>query len=517
MDGVVEANYGDAFTTNVHGGRNMVIRSLITENGLYIHTTAITNTNPTGSDNFWDNVNLEFYVGGMRFAVNNYGQSPVGVGTDVAVDGSYYSNSIVDGKYNHVIELFIAKDTLGDVWNAERMQINYAWCISGEVAHVIENVNARYDASHWWGQAAIGGCADGDWAYGSGYNRPANLFATVNGLVTTANRDPKDEAIDAVASEKYGDTVVATGNEKKVKVYLQGFVGSDGLYFMFTIKHASKSDVQNAWYLNDNVEFVLGDTWTPITFVDGQLRTSGLISVSAMNVTGEQGNYITTAEIFIPISNPGEEYKVKFGMNGNGFNGWQEGYWGDHYIYVTKDGVSSHNANQINDGVNVEGTLDDDLWKDTTVYEATVNDALVQYQARRGEAGVYVGITVYSAKAWNEATYGDGNDWFYYLNIEFRFGAYGRWDQSVQRAICPWNNGFANCIGAYNIEESDKEGYAYKTTFEIFVANELLGDYSSSEEVPVLIAAVVNTGWGVVTFGDNGLPNTITKTDLVHK
>ncbi len=345
IDGVAEESYGDTFTANVNGGRNMTIRSKITSHGIVIYTTAITNTNPIGQSDFWANLNFEFYVNGMRFAVNNNGQSPVNVGTDKDVDSYFYGNTIVEGKYHHVIELYISKDTLGSAWNTERIQINYAWCVANEVAYVIENVNGRYDASHWWGQAAIGGCADGDWAWGSGYNRPANLFSTASGLITTKDTTAADEAIDGIASEKYGEASLTVGDASKAQVTVQGYVGSDGLYFLFTIKHHGKSETNNAWYVNDNIEFVLDSAestsgiWSVFSIVEGQLKVSGLIGASSLTVSGEDGDYTSVVEIFVPIANPDTSYKARFGMAGDGFGGWQEGYWGLNFFGVSADGV----------------------------------------------------------------------------------------------------------------------------------------------------------------------------------
>ena len=191
----------------------------------------------------------------MRFAVNNSNQI-VALATDGAnpVDGYYYEIATVSGKYQHTIELFIAKETLGTAWNAERMQLNYAWCIANEKAHVIDCSNARYDSHFWWGQARIGGVANADWQWGSGYTLPANLFATKAGLVTTANENPVDEQIDGVASEKYGTSYVETGSWNKAHVKVQGYVGTDGLYFLFTINHKNKSSFADGWADNDNIE-----------------------------------------------------------------------------------------------------------------------------------------------------------------------------------------------------------------------------------------------------------------------
>lgn len=346
IDGTLETElYGTTFTAAVNGGRNMTITSKITSHGIVIYTTAITNTNPSGQSDFWENLNFEFYVNNTRFAVNNNGQSPVNVGVDKDVDSYFYGNTVVDGKYHHVIELYISKDTLGSAWNAERMQINYAWCVANEIAHVLDNINTRYDASHWWGQAAIGGCSDGDWAWGSGWSRPANLFATTSGLITTKVTTAADETIDGIASEKYGEASLTVGDAAKAQVTVQGYVGSDGLYFLFTIKHHGKSTTDNAWYLNDNIEFVLDSaestngTWTPFSIIEGQLRVSGLIGASSLTVSGEDGDYTSVVEIFVPIANPDTSYKARFGIAGTGFGGWQAAYWDNNFFGVSADGV----------------------------------------------------------------------------------------------------------------------------------------------------------------------------------
>lgn len=523
LDGKVDEAYEQQFVTRVAGDRQMTVRSFATENAVWIYTTAITNTNPAGSANFWGNLNFEFYVNGKRFAVNNSNQSPSDVDT-FAVTQYIYDNKLEAGKYHHTLEIYISKADLGDSWNGDRMQFNYAWCVSNEVAHVIDCSNARYDASHWWGQATIGGIADADWEYGSGINRPANLFITRSGLQTTANLTPADEKIDGIASEKYGSTWVSSGNENKAKVKVQGFVGTDGLYFLFTIKHKHVSATENGWAANDNIEFVVEDTWTAFTFVDGQLRGSGLIKQGATTRTGEEGNYTTVAEVFIPIANRADVYKVRFGIAGNGFGGWQVGYYFEHYIYVTKDGVGAENVEQIAENINIDGELDDEFWNGVTKYENknctsyTNNGAYAKVMAKRGVAGVYIGVELYQNVNYDTQIQGDGKEWWNYLNIEFRFVANGNWDASVQRAICPWNNGLANCDGAYVLAESDIEGYKYKTTFEIFVANEMMGEFRNAEEVPLWIAGVLDKGFAfILDFGqDTTLPKRLTSEGFVQ-
>lgn len=522
-DGVPEESYGEEFFTRVSGDRSMSVRSVITDDGIWVYTVARTATNPQNDKNFWNNVNFEFYVAGMRFAVNNSNQI-VASATDGAnpVDGYYYEIATVSGKYQHTIELFIAKETLGTAWNAERMQLNYAWCIANEKAHVIDCSNARYDASYWWGQARIGGAADADWQWGSGYNRPANLFATKTGLVTTANENPADEQIDGVASEKYGSTWVETGSYDKAHVKVQGFVGSDGLYFLLTINHKNKSSFADGWAANDNIEFVVNNTWAAITFVEGQLRGSGLITKSYYNCTGTEGNYTTTAEFFIPIASPENVYGIRFGIAGAGFGGWQEGYWGDRYIRVTANGVGSENVEQIADNINIDGRLDDEFWNGTTKWENTntstrTNGVTAYTQAKLGDAGVYIAVTMYHNTGYSDKIQGDGTAWWNYVNIEFRFGT--NWDASAQRACCIWNNGVAGCDFAYTSAASDVEGYTYKTVFEIFVAKANLGEYVNAEEVPLMVSAVADGGWGWILdpWVNATQPNTVTRTDFVRK
>ena len=531
IDGIGGTVYGREFETPVSGNRNMTISAIVTDNGLWLFTTAVTDTNPVGNDNFWSNTNFEFYVNGMRFAAAA-DRKPVEKDGANAVDYYAYLTETRGEKIHHLLEMFIHKNTLGKAYSNERMQINYAWCIPGEHALVIDTGNARDIAKtdtannqHWWGQARIGGVANADWQWGSGYTLPANLFATKAGLVTTANEKPADEQIDGVASEKYGSTYVETGNYDKAHVKVQGFVGTDGLYFLLTINHKNKSAISlDGWHLNDNIEFVVNDTWAAITFVEGQFRGSGLITKSYYNCTSAEGNYTTTVEFFIPITNPTEVYGIRFGIAGNGFGGWQEGYWGDRYIRVTANGVGSENVAQIAENINIDGRLDDEFWNGTTKWENTntlsadaTHGTKAYIQAKRGNAGVYVGVTMYHKASTSTIIQQDGTAWWHYINIEFRFGT--NWDASIQRACCIWNNGVILCDFAYTTVESDLEGYNYKTVFEIFVANESLGEYATADEVPLLIACVSDGGWGWLLdpYVNTTQPNTVTRTDFIRK
>lgn len=75
------------------------------------------------------------------------------------------------------------------------------------------------------------------------------------------------------------------------------------------------------------------------------------------------------------------------------------------------------------------------------------------------------------------------------------------------------------CDFAYTTVESDLEGYNYKTVFEIFVANENLGEYATADEVPLLVACVSDGGWGWILdpWVNATQPNTVTRTDFVRK
>ena len=301
-------------------------------------------------------------------------------------------------------------------------------------------------------------------------------------------------------------------------------MGSDGLYFLLTINHKNKSSFADGWAANDNIEFVVNNTWAAITFVEGQLRGSGLITKSYYNCTGTEGNYTTTAEFFIPIASPENVYGIRFGIAGAGFGGWQEGYWGDRYIRVTANGVGSENVEQIADNINIDGRLDDEFWTGTTKWENTntstrKNGVTAYTQAKLSDAGVYIGVTMYHNAGYDDILRTDGtaNDWYTHLNIEFRFGT--DWNSSVQRACCIWNNGVAGCDFAYTSAASDVEGYTYKTVFEIFVAKANLGDYVNAEEVPLMVAAVADGGWGWILdpWVNATQPNTVTRTDFVRK
>ena len=64
-----------------------------------------------------------------------------------------------------------------------------------------------------------------------------------------------------------------------------------------------------------------------------------------------------------------------------------------------------------------------------------------------------------------------------------------------------------------------RRGYTYKTVFEIFVAKANLGDYVNAEEVPLMVSAVTDGGWGWILdpWVNATQPNTVTRTDFVRK
>lgn len=331
-------------------------------------------------------------------------------------------------------------------------------------------------------------------------------------------------------------TSVEKGNEN-AKFTFTGFTADDGYYLAITILQKQRAAATAEWHLNDNLEMNLfiGDTGSAIGFsiFDDFICAHGAVAQYAMRRTTIDDNGYTVKteiELFIAHASPKSLVTFNVGCNGNGFGGWQSLAWGapGNRIKLTDEGASVYTNVVAEDGVTLDGSLNEEFWQDVTVWNNkncesySINGVYALVQAQKGNRGVYIGVTMYHNKADDYVIQGNGLEWWNYLNIEFRFVKNDVWDSSVQRAASVFQNEAIGCqFGRSTSSNSDEglEAYAYKTVFEIFVDYDWVDGVTAENDTPLWIACVAETNynWLLEFNQDKTLPTVLTSEGFVRK
>lgn len=529
IDGKLDATYGQSFGFKVEGNRDVTIYGKNTDYGVVLYLIAHTDNNVDTNETEWHkNHNLEFLLnnGDQRY-VNSRDESQ-GVTEFVRT-----TEKLSNGKYEHRYEVFVAGNF------GENVRINYAFKAPTEEARYEGLSNNSWDRSDWW-NPVIGGIDTNKLTlYGYGTARPNNLFASKEGLYTT-QPTAKNAKIDADFSEYEGLESATRGNEN-AKFTFTGYTAADGYYLAITILQKNRAAATNDWWLNDNLEMsLLGRGYgTKIGFsiYDDFLCTFGSITQYAMKrteLTEGDYKYKTDVELFIYDKDAADVAYILAGCNGNGFVSWQSLAWDladriklskDGAVFENNEGYDLHALNV--DGVKLDGKLDDSFWNGVTEWTNKTSPCYKNQgvyaivQAKKGNAGVYLAVTMYHHKAYNAVVKDSGSDWWHYLNIEYRF-IVGNWDASVQRVACPWNNGALNCVFGWTSVENKDDGlgsYEYKTVFEIFTPYEMMDANNPKDDLQLQISFVGENDWNWLLniWEDSTLPNTVTNEGFVRK
>ncbi len=539
IDGFLEESYGEPQGFNVTMNRDVTLYAKKTYHGLVLYLIAHTNTNVTDASDWYQNHNFEFYLNGntkdQRY-VNSRGWTN-GV-------TAFYQNAILleegahAGQYEHRYEVFVEGNYEDDV------QLNYAFKAPGEGTSY-EGHGAG--ASDWW-CPTIGGANKGLYVPISKSKDAfsSNLFITEKGLRAVAQPTAQFGTIDGDLSEFKGKAAVEhlKNDGDKADFTFTGYVADDGYYLGITILQKEVSAETTDWWLNDNLEIYLFSIGTGFSIVGDKLFTHGPAQGAMVRTELTEGEYKykTVIELFINYDNPGDAAYFRIGSNGNGFGGWKTFAWdGADRFKVTKDGLTfvqeGYDGHALSaDGVALDGVLDEDFWKDVTVWDNkgcssySGNGVYAKVQAKKGAAGIYLAVTMYHHKAATEQlrTDGDENQWWVYLNIEFKFVVNGNWEDgnSYQRASSVHGesiNCASNFATAENTDTEAIEGtedtlanYEYKTVFEIFSPYEwgVADVFGIDADIPLYIACVAETGWNwLINFGEDATAPTVVTND----
>ncbi len=534
IDGELETElYGESFGFKVENNRSVNLYAKKTSHGVVMYLVVYSDANVDTASDWWMNHNFEFYLNdGAQCYVNSKDEScnVTAFSRSATLMGA---GSGYEGKYRHIYEVFVAGDF------SDNVQLNYAFKAPTEEARYEGLSDPRWPRSDWW--CPIIGGADkvkyGFLGYGQGQSRPANLFITAEGLVST-QPEAENGTIDGDLSEYAELTSVTRGNEN-ANFTFSGYIAEDGYYLAISVLQKNRAEATSEWHLNDNVEIHIFDQYIGFSIFDDFLCTHGAITQYGMKrteLTDGDYSYRTDIELFIYNDTPGNAAYFKVGCNGNGFGGWQSLVWENaDRLKLSATGMEfvnyGYDQHALNaDGITLDGKLDESFWEGVTVWKNTgctsysSNGVYAEVQAAKGSAGIYLAVTMYHHTAYNVAVKGDGAEWYQYLNIEFRFVVNSNWDASAQRAVCPWNNGAANCaFGWTSVENSDADlsSYEYKTVFEIFTPYELgIGSsFAIKNDIPLWIACVAETDFTfLLDFNqDTTLPTVVGNDGFVRR
>ena len=178
IDGIRESLYGtSSITVSLDDNRNYTIYSVKTDEGVFIYSEGIFNTcaNDVNKEAWSEKTNFEFRLnGGKQSYVNVLNQS---FGTTYF---AYDVKQTDDGKYKHVVEIFVSKDIIDNWSDSGNVRINYAWKTPGENAYMLSDMmDSRYADwnTDWHSYHKYGGLST---YYVS---MPSNLFISKDGLV----------------------------------------------------------------------------------------------------------------------------------------------------------------------------------------------------------------------------------------------------------------------------------------------------------------------------------------------
>lgn len=502
LDGVADNDYGTTSTVaNYSDNRTITVKAVKKASGVFINVVARMNTTKTDDAAWFQNTNFEFYLndGYQRYLNINGAQAGVTNFKWVTV-----APNDADTKYTYNVEIFVAKEIIPDWTDDKDVQLNYAWKTGGENAQIA----TRQDAVHPWSWAA-----NMDWLswhkYGACWQDPGykvnNLHIGANGIVVGATA--QNATIDGNLSEYASlEKVAAVGDTNKATLEVAGKVAADGLYLALTITHGTWSTIDASdWAKNDNVEFRINEINCGIAFLDGELYVSGIFAQGAAVTTEVDGKQVTTVELFMP--GQCDVYRMLFGMNGNGFGGWQELHWNGSWVYASAAGTSKTNpieAVALANGITIDGELNDSVYTASVKANEltdTANGATVKTIGVKTKAGVLLGFTVTHTNPIDQTINGNtvvNPGWFHFMGPEIRIAG----KNDIQVAVSSYNTLHEiNCEAAY--KTTDNGDGTYTTVWEILVPYFFTQLKDAGSDIALSVGGVFETGFAQI-YGSGG-------------
>lgn len=503
------ALYGDSVHFWVEDNRDVTVYAAKGVLGVYVYVIAHTNANVVDAANWYENHNFEFeFNGGSHFHIAN--NNDVAGISDFRRSSTLLESGDFSGKYEHLYEFFVSKDSITGWSLDQEVEFGYAYKAIGEEARFEGQSFNQWPVDNFW-QTTTGALNTRFMKMYEGELHPGNLFVGTNGLVDRSRAAAvKHATIDANLSEYAGKSSITIGNAN-AKFVITGFTADDGLYLAVKAYQINIAAPTVDWWLNDNLQINYGCDYQNLGisifdhFVVGTWETKSAMTRVALE-SGEMYDlgyrYETTIEIFCPGLGAGT---LQFGCNGNGFNGWQAMIWDGNVAYIGQDGVhqdvyADRASILVAEGITVDGIFDEAVWTESTkskVWSNTVQGSRVSLIGRRieGSNTIILGVTVEHNRPINENVQGNGSEWWHYIGPEFRLN----WNGDRQYASSPYLNttissGTTAVSACHTVTNDEGADYTYTTTFEFVIV------YSGYklDFCPVCIGGVWNDGFAWV-------------------
>lgn len=257
-------------------GRGVTIYATMDEHGINVYYDAYHKNNPTGNNNWWENTNIEFFVGAsgnkQYYATKSNGAT---------LTHYYFETTEENGMFHTIAEAFVPYSEIeGYDGNSAYIPVGFAFK-TGERGGNVPYINDDY-----WKTDTL---------------NPVDLRTTLvtkNGIkknVGTAR------TIDGDATD-WGTLTEVAGTKAGATAKYATLLASDGMYVILQVTatniNVDKTD-SSSWHLNTNLELLGGGshyTGRIVTF-GGKLYYSGCVDNAAMTISEDKSTL--TIEFFI--------------------------------------------------------------------------------------------------------------------------------------------------------------------------------------------------------------------------
>ena len=508
IDGVKSDSYGTPVTMKVEGGRYLNVWAKTDAYGVYFYFEAVSATLSTDKDFFWDNNNFEFRLNGAEHGgVNTKGE------IYRASRGYYKYEQLDDGKYHHVAEAYVNRCLIPG-FNAESVNLAYAFKTPGETVWHENMVNNQWNRTDWWRSGH--GTPHGGEPIGLGkpYGIPECIHITANGLVHDCER----ASIDGDLSEyPVNNDFIGMGNDN-AKFDFVGYVANDGVYIGITIYQTKLGETTGEWWDTDNLEIKLLGDRAGFTIVEDFIAGCAPISDYALARHYDEalGKWVTTIELFYAYEfNGAKQATFQVGVNGNGFQGWQSLMWDGNVPYITENGIEWvtlfldwWGAQKVvaekfaaGEGIVIDGVANEALYNGlTSVTYENINGAKIVVTGRKYSTGILACTTITHTRPATDVIQGAGDAWWNFLDVEYRMAG----NYSTQMATSVFEDGNWDAYCASKAVTTDNGDGTYTTVFETFLPfTTEYGGMNYSGDVQVCIGGVFETGFQWVTGLEN--------------
>ena len=474
MDNAVDAAYGtEKVETRYDSNRGIEIYAKKTASGLFINFVAYMNgENRTVSNDWSVCTNFEFRLnGGDQCHVNILGHT-AGVSELCwrTVQLTEDENGHTSGQYKHMAEFYIAKAFISDFDNGDPY-LNFAWRSDGEPLRTEGNMLHQWalgwNASNWMAAHTGGvelGAGDITVAYGNTGNYSQKIRIGTGGI-HFGSSTTHDLTLDGVLDDAAYDNLYEYSATNNSTLKVKRFYGTDGVYLGITLINdgwASGVAHNHNWGENDNVEVRINGYQTISLVGNGYVGVPDFITDCKFTQDYNQSNagrYTTTIEMWIE-GDFGDSVNVLVGANGPaaGINGW---------VCPVDTAVVKNSV------VRLDGVFDDECWTSSVLASKQTNNnvagARVTVMGRIYGNAILIGVTVdHNVDPLAVVRSGEnGSEWWHYMGPEFRLGR-----ENTQLAATPWRRATVGpLMSGVKTDNTPDNGYAYKTTFEIYVPN----------------------------------------------